>query len=75
MGRPNSCGRLETWAACGFRYFLTYVLDVGERDDPEHTIELSALDRGSAMHTILERFLVELRASGPEAARAHRPGS
>lgn len=65
--RPLSPSRLETWAACGFRYFLSYVLDLGDREDPEHTIELSALDRGSAMHEILERFLAEVTDTGPPA--------
>jgi RecB family exonuclease len=63
--RPQSASRLETWATCGFRYFLAYVLGIGDRDDPERTVELSALDRGSAMHEILETFLREIVAQGP----------
>ena len=46
--RALSPSRLETWASCGFRYFLNYVLEVSDRDDPERTDEISALDRGSA---------------------------
>ena len=64
-GHPWSASRLESWAQCGFRYFLAHVLGIGDRDDPERTIELSALDRGSAMHEILERFLIEVVAAGP----------
>jgi len=52
--------RLEAWAECGFRYFLGYVLGLSERDNPERTIELSALDRGSAVHDVLERFMREM---------------
>ena len=57
--QTQSASRLETWATCGFRYFLGYVLGLDERDDPERTVELSALDRGSAMHEVLERFIEE----------------
>ncbi len=57
--RALSPSRLESWADCGFRYFLNYVLDVADRDDPERTDELSALDRGSLIHVTLERFIRE----------------
>jgi ATP-dependent helicase/nuclease subunit B len=63
--RPLSPSRLETWASCGFRYFLNYVLEVSDRDDPERTDELSALDRGSLIHATLERFIGEAIAQGP----------
>lgn len=57
--RALSPSRLESWASCGFRYFLNYVLDVADRDDPERTDELSALDRGSLVHVTLEKFVGE----------------
>lgn len=66
-GDIMSASRLETWATCGFRYFLRYVLGLAERDDPERTIELSALDRGSAMHDVLERFMREQVEAGAPA--------
>lgn len=62
-----SASRLESWAECGFRYYLGYVLGLSERDDPERTIELSALDRGSAVHTVLEQFMSEMVDAGPPA--------
>ena len=62
-----SASRLETWATCGFRYFLGHLLGLAERDDPERTVELSALDRGSAMHAVLERFMREQVQSGAPA--------
>lgn len=65
--QPLSASRLETWAACGFRYFLGHVLGLGERDDPERVLDLSALDRGSGVHSVLEQFLLEvLEAVVPE---------
>lgn len=57
--RAMSPSRLETWASCGFRYFLNYVLEVSNRDDPERNEELSALDRGSLIHATLEKFIGE----------------
>jgi ATP-dependent helicase/nuclease subunit B len=70
-GDVMSASRLETWATCGFRYYLTYVLGLAARDDPEHTIELSALDRGSALHDVLEKFMREQVQVGPP--RPHEP--
>ena len=67
--RALSPSRLESWAGCGFKYFLTYVLEVADRDDPERTDELSALDRGSLIHRTLERFVgeaIEATPPGPD---------
>lgn len=57
---PLSPTKLQTWAACGYRYFLAYELRLGERDDPDRLVEISPLDRGSGVHLVLERFLKEL---------------
>ena len=59
IDRPFSPTRLETWAACGYRYFLRHVLGLADRDDPERVVDLSPLDRGSGVHAVLERFLAE----------------
>lgn len=64
---PISPSRLETWASCGFRYFMRHVLEVSDRDDPERTDELSALDRGSLIHRVLERFIDASIEHGPPA--------
>lgn len=55
--RPASPSRLETWAKCGFKYFLSYVLGLSDRDDPETLEDISALDRGKLVHAILEDFI------------------
>lgn len=65
--RAVSPSRLESWAACGFRYFLKYVLDVADRDDPERTDDISALDRGALIHVTLERFIAEAIDRGAPA--------
>ncbi|MDQ3350621.1 MAG: PD-(D/E)XK nuclease family protein [Actinomycetota bacterium] len=61
---PMSPTRLEEWATCGLRYFFHHVLGLTERDDPERIIELGALDKGSALHETLERFVAEALATG-----------
>lgn len=65
--RPQSPTRLETWARCGFRYFLAYGLGLDERDEPERVVELSALERGTAIHELLEGFLNAMIQAGPPA--------
>jgi ATP-dependent helicase/nuclease subunit B len=73
--RPLSPSSLETYARCPHRYFLESVLRLKPVEEPEAVIRISALDRGSLIHTILERFLAEppeegLLLHGPgEAAR------
>ena len=54
---PISPTRLETWAHCGFKYYLSSLLGLRERDDPERLVDLSAMDRGSAVHEVLETFI------------------
>ncbi|MEZ5227151.1 MAG: PD-(D/E)XK nuclease family protein [Acidimicrobiales bacterium] len=66
-GRSLSPSRLETWAACGFKYFLSYVLELADRDDPEHLDDITAMDRGSLLHTVLERFIDEAITAGAPA--------
>ena len=56
-GRAISPSRLEEWATCPRRYFLNQVLKLGEVDRPEEITEISALDRGSLVHSILEDFI------------------
>lgn len=58
-GAAISPTALETWAACPYRYFLGHVLRLGTLDTPEEIFSISALDRGSLIHAILERFMDE----------------
>lgn len=68
-GVVMSASRLQKWAECPFAYFLSYVLDLSDRDDPERIIEISPLDKGSLVHEVLERFVAEAiaRPAGPPA--------
>lgn len=56
--------RLEGWATCPFQYFLGNVLRLGALEKPEDITVISALDRGSLVHAILERFVVETSSEG-----------
>lgn len=58
--QPISPTRLETWARCPFQYFLTYVLGLEAVERPEELLSLSALEKGSLVHRILERFVKAL---------------
>ena len=59
IGRPprTSASRLQTWAKCPHDYLLRYVLDVQPIEEPASLLEISALDRGSLIHGILEDFV------------------
>jgi ATP-dependent helicase/DNAse subunit B len=48
---------LESWATCPFQYFLGHVLRIGTVERPEETETISALDRGTLVHGVLEEFL------------------
>ena len=50
--------RLQTWATCPFRYFLSNVLGIAAPEQPEELATISALERGSLLHKILERFIL-----------------
>ncbi len=49
--------RLETWATCPFRYFLSNVLGLAALEQPEELASISAMERGSVVHEILEKFI------------------
>lgn len=69
-GTPVSPSRLETYATCPYRYFLRYSLGIEPLDEPEAIERIDALERGSLIHAILERFLVTVgRDDPPSAAR------
>jgi RecB family exonuclease len=59
--RPIAPTSLQDWAACPFQYLLSRVLRVREVVKPEVTETISALDEGTLVHTILERFVATAR--------------
>ena len=59
-----SATSLEAWATCPFRYFLGQVLRLSALDTPEEITTISALERGTLMHDILEEFMREIVGMG-----------
>jgi hypothetical protein len=68
LDRPRSPTGLERYAICPFRSFLGDVLYVGAVDDPTEAELLSALDEGSLVHEVLERFIDGHVGKPPEEA-------
>lgn len=64
--RLTSATRLEGWASCPYAYLLHDLLGVNTVDNPEEMLTISALDQGSLVHEVLERFIAEV-LSRPEA--------
>ncbi len=62
---------LEAYAACPRKYLFQRVLRLGEDDRPERIDEITARDRGTLMHRILERFISDALADDdvPEPGR------
>ena len=56
--------RLQTWATCPFRYFLANKLGIAAPEQPEDVASISALERGSLLHAILERFIQAVQRQG-----------
>ncbi|MGH9135411.1 MAG: PD-(D/E)XK nuclease family protein, partial [Acidimicrobiales bacterium] len=54
--------RLEAWAACPHAYFVRHLLGVEPVEDPERQLTITALDRGSLVHDVLERFVASVVA-------------
>ena len=55
---PVSPSALETWATCPYKFFLSRILGIAAPPEEEED-EMSALERGSLVHKILERFVGE----------------
>lgn len=50
---------LETYAACPRKYLFQRVLRLGEDERPERIDEITARDRGTLVHRVLERFVAD----------------
>jgi ATP-dependent helicase/nuclease subunit B len=59
--------RLESWAACPFRYFLVRVLDIEAVPRPEEAVRIDPRERGGLVHRVLEHFQNEAGAPAPGA--------
>jgi ATP-dependent helicase/nuclease subunit B len=61
-----SATRLERFAWCPFRYLLSNVLGVRAHDDPVDAQGITARDRGSLVHQVLEEFFGEALDRPPD---------
>jgi RecB family exonuclease len=59
---------LETYATCGFRYFLGHVLRLRPPEEPEDRETMDAAERGSIVHAVLQEFFERQRGRGRPAA-------
>jgi RecB family exonuclease len=59
-----SATQLEKWAACPRHFLFTYLLGVEHFEEPERQLGITALDRGTLFHAILECFVREAIESG-----------
>ena len=73
QAKPVSPSRLETYATCPYRYFIRYTLGIDAAKEPEEIERIDALERGSLVHAILERFLKRIDGDPPrpEARARH----
>jgi ATP-dependent helicase/nuclease subunit B len=62
--RPISASALATFAQCGFKYLLQYVLRLDPVPEPEERTRLDPLERGTLFHAVAEGFLRERRDRG-----------
>ena len=65
-GQILSATKLETYAACPFKYFLAEVLGLSPIPSPEEVRRIQPMDRGTLVHEILFHFY--------EAASKQYPG-
>jgi len=67
---PYSPSRLETYAACGFKYYMRRVLDIDTPD--EITREPHAGDRGSFLHDVFEHYYLARQSAAGESVHPGR---
>ena len=58
-GQVLSPTRLETYASCPFKYFLSTVLGLRSLPSPEEILRIQPLERGTVVHDLLFRFYRE----------------
>jgi RecB family exonuclease len=54
--RAVSPTRLEAWVSCPHAWFMHYVLQVEPVEQPDEQLQITARDRGTLVHSALDRF-------------------
>lgn len=70
---PLSPSRIERYAGCGFRYYMTHIL--GFEEAPGITDRLDHLERGKLIHKTLAAFLDGISGDGPVDPATHSRAS
>lgn len=55
--------RLENYASCPYQYFLKVIMEIEALTEPEKVSQISPLDKGSLIHSILWRFFTDLKTT------------
>lgn len=66
--------RLESWAFCPHQYFMRHVLGIDVIERPDEARRITALDRGSLFHDVLDEF-VNSELTGDGVPKAGQPWS
>ena len=62
LTRDLTPSALADYAVCPYRFFLSRVLGIRARSEPEQTLELAPLQRGNLVHDILDELVQEYLA-------------
>jgi len=73
-GKILSPTKLETYASCPFRYFLSEILRLKVLPSPEEIRRIQPLDRGSVVHEILHQFYRQALKETPGPLRPEKIG-
>jgi ATP-dependent helicase/nuclease subunit B len=73
LTRRHSATKLETWAACPFRWFLGEALRLSHEEPPEDVIQIAPRERGTLVHLILERYTLAVMEGATPSAETIRP--
>jgi ATP-dependent helicase/nuclease subunit B len=67
LAGPTPPSAFERYAQCGLQFFLSRVLGLRALEEPEDLPRMTPMDRGSLVHSILERVLAQLLPADPPA--------
>ena len=73
LERDLTATALEDFAVCPYRFFLSRVLGIRARGEPEQTLQIAPLQRGNLVHAILDELVQQFldgAASWAEFLRA-----
>ena len=61
---PYSSGRIEEYSTCPYRFYQRRIMQLALWEEPEAAEALGPLERGNAMHRVLESFVKGLAGQG-----------